>query len=70
MVNFSRFGRAMHPEFAAQWVFSPEFDPLLETLWDENCGNLAWRLTQLASKGEPDSADHGTARNAGALGMP
>jgi len=51
MVNFSAFGRAMHPEFAAQWVFSAEFDPLLETLWDENCGNLAWRLTQLAAKG-------------------
>lgn len=51
MINFSAFGRAMHPEFAAQWVFSPEFDPLLEMLWDENCGNMAWRLTQLAAKG-------------------
>jgi hypothetical protein len=51
MSDFSHFGRAMHPEFAAQAVFGPEFDPLVELLWAENCGNLAWRLLNLANRG-------------------
>lgn len=49
MVNFSHFGRAMHPEFAAQAVFRAEFDELIETIWAENCGNVAWRLLHLAT---------------------
>jgi hypothetical protein len=49
MVDFSRFGRAMHPEFAAQAVFRAEFDELIETIWAENCGNVAWRLLHLAT---------------------
>lgn len=48
MVDFSPFGRAMHPEFAAHAVFSPEMDELVETIWRENGGNMAWRLTQLS----------------------
>lgn len=51
MVDFSRFGRAMHPEAATQAVLSPEFDAILERIWEENCGNLAWRLTRLAAQG-------------------
>jgi len=51
MLDFSRFGRAMHPEFATQAVLDPEFDGIFETIWDENCGNLAWVLTRLAAKG-------------------
>jgi hypothetical protein len=51
MRDFSAFGRAMHPEFAAQLVFTPEFDPLVDLLWQENSGNVAWRLMNLSSSG-------------------
>lgn len=50
MVDFSHFGRAMHPEFAAQSVFKAQFDELFQILWDENCGNIAWRLLNLANR--------------------
>ncbi|MCY6490319.1 cyclic nucleotide-binding domain-containing protein [Leptolyngbya sp. GGD] len=48
MRDFSAFGRAMHPEFAAQLVYTEEFDPLIDQLWQENSGNIAWRLMNLA----------------------
>ena len=51
MIDFSAFGRAMHPEYAAQAVLSTEMDDLVAALWHENSGNLAWRLTQLAQVG-------------------
>ena len=40
MSVFSDFGRAMHPEFAAQFVYTKKFDELLELLWNENAGNI------------------------------
>jgi hypothetical protein len=52
MRDFSSFGRAMHPEFAAQEVFRPEYDSLIEALWHENSGNVAWRLLNLADQTE------------------
>jgi hypothetical protein len=51
MRDFSAFGRAMHPEFAAQEIFRPAFDPIVEAIWEENCGNLAWRLVSLKNMG-------------------
>ncbi len=50
MVDFSKFGRVMHAEFASQSVFSLEFDPIVDTIWTENWGNIAWRLTNLATR--------------------
>ncbi|MGB0523189.1 MAG: hypothetical protein ACPGJS_09525 [Flammeovirgaceae bacterium] len=47
MANFSQFGRFMHPEFAAQYVFSSDFDEVIELLWAKNAGNIPWLLTQL-----------------------
>ena len=47
MMDFSDFGRFMHPEFAAQYVFQPEFDAMLELLWQENSGNIPWQLLSL-----------------------
>ena len=47
MANFSAFGRFMHPEFAAQYVFSPEFDSVLELMWNKNAGNVPWTLMRL-----------------------
>ena len=51
MSNLSAFGRAMHPEFAAQSVFDGSLDNMVATIWNENCGNIAWRLTQLFKAG-------------------
>ncbi|UBF30416.1 cyclic nucleotide-binding domain-containing protein (plasmid) [Kovacikia minuta CCNUW1] len=52
MRDFSAFGRVMHPEFAAQLVYTPEFDPLVDLLWQENSGNVAWRLSNLSMGGK------------------
>ena len=50
MSDFSLFGRFMHPEFAAQYVYSPDFKEMLELLWEKNAGNLPWILTRLFKK--------------------
>ncbi len=47
MREFSAFGRAMHPEFATQEVFSPAYDEVVSTIWEQNCGNVSWRLINL-----------------------
>lgn len=51
MVDFSAFGRAMHPEYAAQAVFSAPFDDWIAMLLDENVGGIAGRLASLARGG-------------------
>jgi|GEM_PF-669871 len=52
MIDFSSFGRAMHPEYAAQAVFDPALDDLIESLWRENSAGLAWQLLTLAEQGQ------------------
>ena len=51
MSDLSTFGRAMHPEFAAQSVFDDSLDDVVTTMWEDNCGNVAWHLTQLFKVG-------------------
>lgn len=51
MVDFSRFGRIMHPEFAAQAAFDPALDDIVEAIWQENSGGVAWHLHTLADTG-------------------
>lgn len=51
MSDLSPFGRAMHPEFAAQSVFDGSLDDVIAALWDDNCGNIAWHLTKLFKAG-------------------
>ena len=51
MFDFSPFGRAMHPEFAAQAVMGPEFDDLIAAIQAENCGGIAQRVVGLARRG-------------------
>jgi hypothetical protein len=51
MVDFSAFGRAMHPEFASQALFEPEFDHVVDAVWHSDCGGIASRLKDLASAG-------------------
>ena len=50
MVDFSAFGRAMHPEYAAQAVFTPEFDWFVDAVWGAG-GALDTRLRRLAEAG-------------------
>jgi len=47
MRYLSDFGRFMHPEFAAHFVFQPVFDEWLHLLWQENAGNIPWTLLRL-----------------------
>lgn len=51
MRDFSAFGRFMHPEFAAQEVFGPEFDEIIDVIWDDNCGNISWGLVGFFEEG-------------------
>jgi len=51
MSNLSAFGRAMHPEFAAQSMFDGSLDDAITTMWNDNCGNIAWHLSQLYKVG-------------------
>jgi predicted metal-dependent HD superfamily phosphohydrolase len=51
MSDLSPFGRAMHPEFAAQSVFDGSLDDVITAMWNDNCGNVAWRLSQLHKAG-------------------
>jgi hypothetical protein len=51
MSDLSTFGRAMHPEFAAQSVFDGSLDDVIATMWNDNCGNIAWHLSQLFTAG-------------------
>jgi hypothetical protein len=59
MFDFSPFGRAMHPEVAAQAVMGAEFDDLVTAIQAENCGGIAERIAGLAQRGafqEPPGA--------------
>ena len=51
MSDLSPFGRAMHPEFAAQSIFDGSLDEIIATMWEDNCGNIAWSLTKLFKAG-------------------
>jgi hypothetical protein len=51
MIDFSDYGRTMHPEFASQAVFDPALADLVQTIWAQNSGNLPWYLLNLADQG-------------------
>ena len=51
MSDLSPFGRAMHPEFAAQSMFDGSLDDVIDIMWNDNCGNIAWHLSQLFRAG-------------------
>jgi hypothetical protein len=51
MSDLSPFGRAMHPEFAAQAVFTDALEDVVDFIWEENSGNIARRLIQLSDGG-------------------
>lgn len=51
MFDFSPFGRAMHPEFAAQAVMGSQFDDLIAAIRAQDCGGLVRHLAGLAQRG-------------------
>ena len=51
MSDLSPFGRVMHPEFAAQSVFDDSLNDVVATMWNDNCGNVAWHVTKLFKAG-------------------
>ncbi len=51
MRDFTPFARSMHPELATQFIFSADFDAVVDEIWSENYGNLAWRLLNLSRDG-------------------
>ena len=51
MRDLSAFGRTMHPEFAAQAVFTADLEAVIETMWAENCGDVVRRLANLENIG-------------------
>ena len=50
MVDFSSAGRAMHPEFATQEVFTDPFNSLLDAIWIEDLGD---RRAARGARGKP-----------------
>ncbi|MDX1524528.1 MAG: hypothetical protein R3264_23055, partial [Anaerolineae bacterium] len=48
MVDFSDFGRTMHPEYACQAVFGPALADWLTAVWQDDCGGLSSHLARLA----------------------
>lgn len=51
MSDQNPFGRLVHAQFGAHAAFGTVFDDVVEVLWTENVGNLAWRVLQLTSSG-------------------
>ncbi len=51
MSDLSAFGRAMHPEFAAQSIFDGSLDDVVTTMWNDNCGNIAWHVSKVFKSG-------------------
>lgn len=51
MSDFSTMGRAIHPEFAAQAVYDPALADVIDEIWFENSGNVAWHLSLLVAQG-------------------
>ncbi|HZQ05654.1 MAG TPA: hypothetical protein VFD70_03690 [Anaerolineae bacterium] len=51
MIDFSHFGRTMHPEYATQAVMSDEFDDIVQAIWNQSNNLVVERLMQLADEG-------------------
>jgi hypothetical protein len=52
MRDFSAFGRKMHPDFACQAVFDPEFEDVIQGLLQDDQAGVIQRLKSLAEHGD------------------
>lgn len=55
MADFSPFGRTVHPEAAAQIVFDPSFDSILERIWAEDSSGVRTRILNVTAAGALDT---------------
>ncbi|MBK9051659.1 MAG: hypothetical protein IPL78_12285 [Chloroflexi bacterium] len=69
MVDFSAFGRKMHPERASQLIFAPDMDEWLAQVWQEDRGRVATTLTTLVQETGLTLAPPGLLREILALAM-
>lgn len=44
-------GHDMHSEYSAQATYADLFDDNLTKIWEDNCGNIPWRLAKLSYQG-------------------
>lgn len=51
MSDVNPFGRIVHAEFAAHEPFGTNFDEIIDILWTQNAGNLAWHVLRMTSAG-------------------
>lgn len=51
MTDQNPFGRTVHAEFGAHEAYGAAFDEIVDLLWTDNVGNLAWRVLRLTSAG-------------------
>ncbi|MEM6104841.1 hypothetical protein AAHS21_01050 [Mycobacterium sp. 050272] len=68
MSDLNPFGRAVHAEFGAHEAFGGVFDEIVDILWEENVGNLAWRVLRLTNAGVFDGPPQRILRELASLG--
>ncbi|CDO86985.1 hypothetical protein AWC29_24060 [Mycobacterium triplex] len=68
MSDLNPFGRLVHAEFGGQEAFGVDFDEIVDILWEENVGNLAWRVLRLTSAGVFDGPPQRILRELASLG--
>jgi hypothetical protein len=68
MSDLNPFGRAVHAEFGGQEPFGGAFDEVVDILWEENIGNLAWRVLRLTNAGVLDGPPQRILRELASLG--
>jgi hypothetical protein len=68
MSDLNPFGRAVHAEFGGQEAFGGAFDEIVDILWEENIGNLAWRVLRLTNAGVFDGPPQRILRELASLG--
>lgn len=51
MSDMTTFGREMHGEFAAQEIFTRNFRPILNAMWEKNIANIPWTLLSMHHQG-------------------
>ncbi|SON62280.1 hypothetical protein MSIMFI_03805 [Mycobacterium simulans] len=49
MSDQNPFGRIVHAEFVAHEAFGTAFDEIIDILWNENSGNLAWHVLRMTT---------------------
>lgn len=68
MSDLNPYGRVVHAEFGGHEAFGAAFDEIVDILWEENIGNLAWRVLRLTSAGVFEGPPQRILREVASLG--